>query len=67
MCWPQGKSLKVSELKMGDKITQCIENSMIAFEVISVKQIGRHVMVTFSSTFGVESARYQGDAYITTA
>ncbi|NHQ83218.1 hypothetical protein HA051_16765 [Chromobacterium vaccinii] len=58
--------MKVNELKMGDKITQCIENSIIAFEVISVKQIGRRFMVTFSSIFGIETASYLGDAYITT-
>ncbi|WP_293764762.1 hypothetical protein [uncultured Aquitalea sp.] len=59
--------MKVSELKMGDKITQCIENSIIAFEVMAVKQIGRRFVVTFNSAFGTETASYQGDACIPTA
>lgn len=52
---------------MGDKITQCIENSIIAFEVMAVKQIGRRFVVTFNSAFGTETASYQGDACIPTA
>jgi len=50
---------------MGDKVTQCIKNATIAFAVISVKQIGSHFMLTFSSTFGVESVYYRGEDFIT--
>ncbi|WP_141111070.1 hypothetical protein [Chromobacterium haemolyticum] len=57
--------MKINELKIGDKIIQHIKNVAIAFEVISITQIGRRFMVTFSSACGVETASYQGDAYIT--
>jgi hypothetical protein len=57
--------LKINELKQGDYITQQVDNFTIALEVVSIKKIGRRFMVTFSSVFGIETASYQGDAYIT--
>jgi hypothetical protein len=57
--------LKIKELKKGDFITQQVNNFTIALEVISITQIGRRFMVTFSSVFGIETASYMGDAYIT--
>jgi hypothetical protein len=57
--------LKINELKQGDYITQQVDNLTVALEVVSVKKIGRRFMVTFSSVFGIETASYHGDAYIT--
>jgi hypothetical protein len=57
--------LKINELKKGDYITQQVDNFTIALEVISITQMGRRFMVTFSSVFGIETASYMGDAYIT--
>ena len=59
--------MKIKELKQGDQITQQIDNSTIAFEVLSIQQIGRRFMVTFRSAFGIESASYQGEACVTAA
>jgi hypothetical protein len=57
--------LKINELKKGDYITQQVDNYTIALEVISITQIGRRFMVTFSSALGIETASYMGDAHIT--
>lgn len=57
--------MKINELKKGDYITQQVDNFTIALEVISITQMGRRFMVTFSSVFGIETASYMGDAYIT--
>ncbi|MDN0083294.1 hypothetical protein QU487_11100 [Crenobacter sp. SG2305] len=57
--------MKIKELKQGDHVTQQIDNSTISFEVMSIQQIGRHFLVTFSSAFGIESARYLGEACVT--
>jgi hypothetical protein len=57
--------LKINELKKGDLVTQQINNAAIALEVVSITQVGRRFMVTFNSAFGIESASYLGDAYIT--
>lgn len=59
--------LKINELKEGDHITQQLNNATIALEVVSVRQVGRRFMVTFSSIFGIETASYLGDAHITAA
>lgn len=59
--------MKINELKQGDRIIQQIDNSTVAFEVLSIKQIGHRFMVTFRSAFGIESASYQGNACITAA
>lgn len=59
--------MKIKELKQGDQITQEVNDSIIAFEVMSIQQMGRRFMVTFRSVFGIESASYQGEACVTTA
>lgn len=59
--------MKINELKQGDCITQEINDSTISLEVVSIRQIGRRFIVTFSSVFGIESASYMGDACITAA
>ncbi|AUH50831.1 hypothetical protein CXB49_08435 [Chromobacterium sp. ATCC 53434] len=57
--------MKIQELKQGDLITQQIDNLVVSFKVLSIKQIGRRFQVTFSSASGVETASYQADALLT--
>ena len=57
--------MKIQELKPGDLITQQINNLVVSFKVLSIKQIGRRFQVTFSSASGIETASYQADAMIT--
>ncbi len=57
--------MKIQELKQGDKITQHLDNATILFEVLSIKQIGRRFLVTFRSAYGIATASYQGDSFIT--
>lgn len=59
--------MKIRDLKQGDRITQRIDNAPVAFEVLSIQQIGRRFKVTFQSVFGTETACYQGNACLTTA
>ena len=57
--------MKIQELKPGDLITQQIDNLVVSFEVLSIRQIGRRFQVTFSSASGTATASYQGDALLT--
>ena len=57
--------MRIKELKQGDHITQQCNDARVAFEVLSIQQIGRRFVVTFRSIFGVASASYQGDACVT--
>ncbi|MBP7581370.1 MULTISPECIES: hypothetical protein [Vogesella] len=59
--------MKINELKPGDCVTQELDNSTVAFEVVAIRQIGRRFLVTFRSALGIASASYQGDAYISLA
>ncbi|UTH76223.1 hypothetical protein [Chromobacterium sp. IIBBL 290-4] len=57
--------MKIKELKQGDRITQHIDQSPVSFEVLAIQQLGRRFMVTFRSAFGIETAEYSGEAYVT--
>lgn len=59
--------MKINQLKQGDRFTQHIDNESVSFEVLTVQQLGRRVMVTFRSIFGVESAMYPAEAHVTAA
>ncbi|WP_146056846.1 hypothetical protein [Chromobacterium alticapitis] len=56
--------MKVNELQPGDRVTEQHGQDTIAFEVVSIKPIGRRFAVTFRSDLGIASAHYAGDAWI---